>query len=98
MQKTKDMPIWVFLAYSSIETRKVALWLIWGCVIFALYCIPWGTYFAKPTWLTKLFLIDDWSWFTMMVPITAWYWLSMRWIDKHSGWPDAAREKDHASA
>lgn len=91
MQKTKKMPLWVFLAFSSIETRKAALWLILACAIFTLYCIPWAKYFADSAWVSKLFLIDDWSWFAMMLPVTLWYWLSLKWVDKHFVWADTSR-------
>ena len=88
MEKTKDMPLWVFLAFSSIETRKMAMILIWSCIVFTLYCIPWVMFVDNP-WVKSIFLIDDWSWVTMMVPICLWYWLSLRWVDKHSAWPAA---------
>lgn len=86
MQKTKDMPLWVFLAFSSIETRKGALTLIWSSIAFSLYCIPWNHYFQGNQWMSQLFLIDDWEWFAMMPPMILWYWLSMRWLDKNNGW------------
>jgi hypothetical protein len=86
MKKENDMPLWVSLAFSSIESRKVALWLVFSCVLFSAYCIPWSNYFGSEDWVAKIFLIDDWNWFAMMVPITLWYWLSLRWIDNNSGW------------
>ena len=86
MEKTDNMPIWVYLAFSSISSRRGALLLIWSCVIFSVYCIPWSGFFANRDWVSSLFLIDDWSWFAMMVPITLWYWISLKWIDKHTGW------------
>ena len=89
MKKTDDMPIWVYLAFSSIETRKMALWLIWACALFTVYCIPWHLYFTSHAWVAKVFLIDNWSWFAGMVPMTLWYWASLRWIDKHVGWSDS---------
>lgn len=86
MQKSDDMPLWVFLAFSSIERRRTALWLIGSCVAFTLYCVPWAVLFPDPAWLGTLFLIDDWSWFLTMVPLTAWYWLSLRWLDSRERW------------
>jgi hypothetical protein len=86
MQKTDDMPWWVFLAFSSIETRKGALILIWSSIIFTLYCIPWVLFYDGNDWVAKIFLIDDWEWFAMMVPMTLWYWLSMKWVDKKQRW------------
>ena len=85
MQKDDNMPWWVFLALSSIETRKAGLILVWSSLIFSVYCIPWAIYFAQP-WVSQLFLIDDWEWFAMMLPMTAWYWLSLKWVDKNRGW------------
>lgn len=93
MEKTDNMPIWVFLAFSSIATRKAALLLIWACAVFSIYCIPWSMFFAGQDWVKKLFLIEDWSWIAMMAPITLWYWLSLRWVDHNMGWEDPAQDK-----
>ena len=89
MEKRDDMPMWVFLALSSINTRKGALILIWSCIIFTFYCIPWVQFFPEPEWLGKVLLIDDWSWLAMMVPMVIWYWLSLRWIDKNNAWQES---------
>lgn len=89
MQKDKGMPMWVFLAFSSIETRKGALILIWSSLLFTLYCIPWVNYLSTIPWVKTLFLIDDWEWFAMMLPMTFWYWLSLKWVDKNRGWSSA---------
>lgn len=86
MEKKDNTPMWVFLAFSSINTRKGALILIWACVIFTLYCVPWPLFFPEPEWLKKVFLIDDWSWLAMMVPMVLWYFFAMRWVDKHDEW------------
>lgn len=86
MTKDDSTPLWVFLAFSAIETRKAALILIWASLVFSLYCIPWVNYFDQPEWLHKVFLIDDWSWFVMMLPMTLWYWISLKWVDKNRGW------------
>lgn len=93
MEKTDKMPIWVFFAFSSINTRKAALLLIRACLLFSIYCIPWSVFYANQDWIGKIFLIDDWSWVAMMVPVTFWYWLSLRWVDKNSGWVDAGETK-----
>ncbi len=86
MEKKDNTPLWVFLAFSSINTRKGALILIWSCIIFSLYCIPWRLFFSDQEWVAKIFLIDDWSWLAMMVPMIIWYWLSLRWVDKNTAW------------
>jgi len=89
MEKTEKMPIWVFLAFSSIETRKGALILIGASALFSLYCIPFPLFFENNELIKTLFLIDDWSWIAMMAPITFWYWISLKWVDKNSGWKKA---------
>jgi len=86
MQKTDNTPIWVYLAFSSIATRKGALLLILVSVIFTLYCIPWPQFFTKHDSVMKLFMIKDWSWFVIMAPTTIWYWISLKWVDKYSKW------------
>jgi hypothetical protein len=85
MEKTDNMPLWVFLAFSSISSRKGAVILTSVCALFTLYCLPWSLY-SSASWVAKLFLIDSWDWFPMMLPMTAWYWLSMRWIDNNHHW------------
>ena len=91
MKKSDDMPLWVFLAFSSVERRKTAMLLIWSFFVFSIYSLPWSLYFTDQTWVSTLFLIDDWSWFGMMVPMTAWYWISLRWIDNNGEWEDSAK-------
>lgn len=86
MEKTDATPIWVFLAFSSIQTRIGALRLISASIIFTFYCIPWPLFIATQDLLINKILIEDWSWFAMMLPITGWYWLSLKWMDNNSGW------------
>ncbi len=85
MEKNKK-PLWVSLALSSIESRRGALILLWGSIVFSIYCIPWSTFIATEQWVAKFFLLDDWNWFAMMIPFPLWYWLSVRWVDKNTGW------------
>ena len=86
MEKTDNMPVWVFLAFSSIQTRIGAVRLIWASVIFTFYCFPWPLYFETQDLIINSILIEDWSWFAMMVPVVVWYWMSLRWLDSHSAW------------
>jgi len=88
MNKTKKTPLWVFLAFSAIETRRGALILIFSCAVFTLYCLPWTVFMSEILGETgrKIFLIDDWSWAAMMTPITLWYAASLIWMDKNNGW------------
>ncbi len=92
MEKTDNTPIWVFLAFSSIQTRIGAVRLIWASVIFTLYCFPWPLYFSTQDLFINKILIEDWSWFAMMVPVVAWYWLSLRWLDGHGAWQNTEIE------
>jgi hypothetical protein len=89
MNKQNKQPIWVALAFSSIESRTTALYLIYGCAIFTAYCFPWLRYFSENTWVIKVFLVNDWSWFVVSLACTVWYWLSLKWIDNNSGWATA---------
>ena len=81
----KKMPLWVLLAFSSIQKRKHAIILIWASILFTLYCLPWVN-FTNNEIISSLFLIDDWSWIAMMVPISTWYILCLRWMDNNDGW------------
>ena len=94
MEKKDDTPMWVFLAFSSINTKKGALSLIAACIVFTLYCIPWVQFFPDQSLVQTLFLIEDWEWVAMMVPMTLWYCLSLRWMDNHQAWPDKSDDTD----
>ena len=91
METDKKIPLWVFLAFSSIKTRKGALILISCSVIFSLYCIPWPLFFDADI-IKTVFLIDDWSWIAMMAPIVLWYWISLKWVDNNIGWEEFAQQ------
>lgn len=88
MIKTDKTPIWVFLAFSAVETRKGALILIWSSIIFSIYCIPWTLLLGDALGhiAKQVLLIDDWSWIAMMAPMVLWYIISLKWMDKHNGW------------
>jgi hypothetical protein len=83
------MPLWVYLAFSSISTRKGAMILIGASVVSTLYCIPWSQFFTNHDWVKKVFLIDGWSLFAVMLLTTCWYWISLKWLDTNSGWADS---------
>jgi hypothetical protein len=85
---SKKMPLWVLLAFSSIQKRKSALILIWATVIFTVYCLPW-VMFINNELVATLFLIDDWSWIAMMIPICIWYILCLRWMDQNKAWENS---------
>ena len=68
--------------------------LILSCILFTVYCIPWSVLLPGHDWIATVFLLEDWSWFAMMIPITLWYWISLKWIDKHSGWENARPDTD----
>ena len=84
----KKMPIWVLLAFSSIQKRKHAIMLIWASILFSIYCLPWVNFINNEI-VTALFLIDDWSWIAMMLPICFWYLLSLRWMDQNKAWENS---------
>ena len=88
MTKTKNTPLWVFLAFSAIETRKGALLLIWACALFSVYCLPWSLILGDAIGELgkQILVINDWEWIAMMAPMTLWYVISLMWMDKHDGW------------
>lgn len=85
MDETKKLPLWVLLAFSNTPTRKASLILIWVCILFTAYCLPWANFFENEM-VATIFLIDDWSWIAMMIPVCIWYLLSLRWMDQNKGW------------
>lgn len=89
MQKTADTPLWVYLAFASIETRASALLITYASGLLAIYCIPWVLLFPAHSWVGTVFLLDDCDWLLMMAPMTLWYWLSLRWMDKNARWKPA---------
>ena len=96
MVKTEDTPLWVFLAFSSIETRKGAMILIWSCVAFTIYSLPWPLFFSNPLGeLGKSIFFDDWYTLLMMIPITLWYIIGLQWMDKRQAWEQPDKEAEH---
>jgi hypothetical protein len=89
MNKQNKMPLWVALAFSNIGSRKVALYLVYGCAIFTAYCFPWPRYFTATDPLQE-YLVDDWSWFALSLATTLWYGLGLKWIDNNCGWAESA--------
>jgi hypothetical protein len=85
MKQLDNTPLWVSLAWASVPSRKMAIWLIISCVAFAVYCVPWVK-FSSNSLVAKLFLLQDWWWFASMIPLIIWYWLSLKWVDQHQGW------------
>lgn len=74
MQRSNNMPLWVFLGLMNVETRKGAQILVTLMIIFAFASIPLSWYLA------------DWSWAAMILPMGLWYWLCLRWADKNAIW------------
>ena len=84
--------MWVFLAFSSINKRKWAVWMIWSCVLFTIYCVPWPLFFENQEFIHKICPIENWFWFALMVPLTFWYWLSLKWMDDNRAWNAGSRK------
>ncbi len=78
MEKKDSTPLWVFLAFSSIKSRKGALILIWICLLCSFLFIPLSWYPWRE-WI-------NWSWAGAMFAVTLWYWLALRWCDKNTAW------------
>jgi hypothetical protein len=86
MKKQDNTPMWVYLAFASVETRRGAL-LVFGLnVLGTIYCLPWSQFIKDVGWVRKVFWIDGWLWFVVMVAMTLWYWVSLKWIDRHEAW------------
>lgn len=83
-----EQPLWVALAFSMIEKKKHAIWLILANLLFALYCIPWTTLIPENSLVTTIFKIEDWSWIAILVPILIWYFFCYRWMSKNNAWKD----------
>jgi hypothetical protein len=91
MKRQENTPMWVYLAFASVETRRGAFLMFWLNALCCLYCIPWSQYTNAP-WVGKMFIIDNWVWLIMMVAITLWYWLSLKWTDRHNVWSEINAE------
>jgi hypothetical protein len=88
------MPIWIYLPFAGIETRRGALWMIWCNILCCLYCIPWSQYIADVPWISRLFLIEGWLWFAVMVAITLWSWVALKWIDRNAAWSEPIAQSE----
>ncbi len=80
MDKKEGMPMWVFLGLVNIETKKGATILVLAAVLCGLVFVPLPLILDNWSWID----VRDWS--GMMFIVALWYWLSMRWVDKNTGW------------
>ena len=94
MKKQDNTPMWVFLAFASIETRRGALLMILCNVLFSIYCLPWSQFVKDVEWIQKVFLIHGWFWFAVMVAMTLWYWMGFKWIDRHEAWSKSITDSE----
>jgi len=78
-------PVWVQLAFSSINSRKGAWILIGLNLLITLYCLPWSLFFSSQ-WVASVFLAPDWSWSLMMLVVLGWYLASYSWMEKNGAW------------
>jgi hypothetical protein len=78
MQRSNNMPLWVFLGLMNVETRKGTLILVYSMIICSIASIPLSWY------------LDDWWWAVMIAPMGLWYWLCLRWADKNAIWNKTA--------
>lgn len=74
MEKTENMPPWVYWGLWGINSRKVALGFSIFTLIIFLCLIPIGIMIQDYVLIGFIF-----------VPL--WYWLAIRWVDKNSSWP-----------
>jgi len=72
---TTKLPLWVELAFSSIQKREHAVWLIIGSIVCTIGLAIWWLGFE-----------GDWTWTAWTVPVPIWYVLALRWMDKNSVW------------
>jgi hypothetical protein len=77
MQRSNNMPLWVFLGLMNVETRKGARILVYLMIVCAFASIPLSWY------------LTDWLWAVTIVPMGIWYWLCLRWADRHAVWNKA---------
>ena len=68
-------PAWVKLGLWGLTTRGAALGFTWFSLALAAACGVIGFWYA-PVWAGLLLAFA-----------ALWYWLSIRWVDKHEGWP-----------
>ena len=92
MKSQDKTPMWVYLAFASVKTRRGAVFMVWLSTFCSLYCIPWSKYTPAP-WAGKVFLIDNWIWLGVMIVITLWYWLSLKWTDRNHVWSESIPEQ-----
>ena len=54
MKQLDNTPLWVSLAWACVPTRKMAMYLIMSCGLFAIYCVPWVKWSANPLVASQL--------------------------------------------
>ena len=75
MNKTKEMPLLVYVGLWGISSRSTAFVFFWACVVLIVISGAYG--------------FVDHRWFGGVVGFGlagGWYLYAIRWIDKHSSW------------
>jgi len=77
-KKKLDRPLWVKIGLWGVN-RKAAWEYFWLTLIMAVGFVGLGV-------VHPLFFLGS-----FMILASAWYYLSIRWMDKHGGWPDTPK-------
>jgi len=70
-----ERPWWVKVGLWGVPNRAAAWAFFWLSIALAVGCIVYG-FWAPPFFAGDLFFLA-----------ALWYWLSIRWVDRHGGWP-----------
>lgn len=74
MERTDEMPEWVYLGLWGLNSRIAALSFMWICaVVGSVSLVATGRYPMA-------------QWGAYMLLAVPWYWLSIRWVDQHGSW------------
>ncbi len=76
MKRKENMPELVYLGLRGVNSRAVAVGLLWFCIIAGIVSAIYV--FADPRAYYGL----------VMLPAAAWYWYAIKWADRNSAWPE----------
>lgn len=98
MKRRDDMPILVYLGLFGINSRTLALFFVWLCILLAAAAAMFGAVLftgALPALVEAPPPLKEFARYIGMLCIVSapvmlacawWYWYALRWVDKYASW------------
>jgi len=98
MKRKQDMPILVYIGLVGINSRSLALFFVWLCLLLAAAATMFGAVLltdALPALADATPPMKDLARYIGLLSVVStpvllacawWYWYALRWVDTHASW------------